>query len=280
VSRPVVVVTDLDGTVMFSDRAMGADRPDDSRLRPVDTVGPRTYSYMTDTAAAHWTDLVATGAMVPVTTRSVPQYQRLSLPGPPPRYAVVCNGARLLVDGVSDTAWESGVRRRLAVAAASFAEVWRRAIAWQAGRESAAVRAVEDFFVYITVARRDDRFTELAREADAWGRERGWRASLQGRKLYLLPVSLDKAPAAAEVATRLGAGRVVAGGDSLLDERMLRSADAAIRPAHGELHVTGFSAPHCRTTVGRGAAAGDEILDWYATQLTEHYPPAGVAGST
>ena len=47
----------------------------------------------------------------------------------------------------------------------------------------------------------------------------------------------------AEVAARVGARRVVAGGDSLLDQRMLRAADAAIRPAHGELHVTGYSAP-------------------------------------
>jgi hydroxymethylpyrimidine pyrophosphatase-like HAD family hydrolase len=129
------------------------------------------------------------------------------------------------------------------------------------------VRVVEDFFVYLTVERRETWLTRFAREVHAWSRERGWRASLQGRKLYLLPASLDKAPAVAEVAARFGASRVVAGGDSLLDERMLRAADAAIRPAHGELHVTGFTAPHCRTTVGRGAAAGDEIVSWYASQL-------------
>ncbi len=104
----------------------------------------------------------------------------------------------------------------------------------------------------------------------AWCRERGWRASLQGRKLYLLPDVLDKAAAVAEVARRVGAQRVVAGGDSLLDQRMLAAADAAIRPAHGELHVTGYSAPNCRTTAGHGAAAGDEIMDWYSGEVGTH----------
>ncbi len=84
--------------------------------------------------------------------------------------------------------------------------------------------------------------------------------------MYLLPAILDKAAAVTEVARRLGARRVIAGGDSLLDERMLRTADAGIHPAHGELHVTGFTAAHCRSTIGSGAAAGDEILNWYAAE--------------
>jgi hydroxymethylpyrimidine pyrophosphatase-like HAD family hydrolase len=274
-----LVATDLDGTVLFSDRAMGAERPDPARLRPVDTDGRRTYAYMTDTAVQRWTALVATGALVPATTRSVEQYLRLRLPGPAPRYAVVCNGARILVDGASDPRWETAVRQRLGTEAVGFGEVWEQAVRWHAAHGFAAVRAVEDFFVYLTVSTRDERFVSVAREASRWSRERGWRASLQGRKLYLLPRTLDKAPAVAELAARLGTDRLFAGGDSLLDERMLRAADAAIRPAHGELHVTGFAAPHCRTTAGRGADAGDEILDWYTEQLAAGcHPDAPRAG--
>lgn len=260
-----LIATDLDGTVLFSERAMGADPPE--RLRAVDADGERTYAYMTETAARRWTALARDGALVPVTTRSVPQYHRLRLPGPKPLLAVVCNGARILVDGESDPAWEGAVRRGLD--AAPFAEVWARAMAWRAERGFAALRAVEDFFGYLVAARREEWLPGFAREVAAWCGARGWRASLQGRKLYFLPATLDKAPAVAEVAVRLGASRVVAGGDSLLDAGMLRGADAAIRPAHGELHVTGFTAPNCRTTVGSGAAAGDEILTWYTEQLSE-----------
>jgi hypothetical protein len=219
---------------------------------------------------------VGTGALLPVTTRSVPQYTRLRLPGPAARFAVVCNGARILAGGESDPEWERTVRAAMAAQGAPFEEVRRRASIWRDERGFSSVRAVEDFFVYLSVTVREGWLTGFAGEVAEWCRARGWRASLQGRKLYLLPAALDKAPAVAEVAARLDAARVVAGGDSLLDARMLRSADAAIRPAHGELHVTGFSAPNCRTTAGRGAAAGDEIMQWYAEQIGTH-EVAGIA---
>jgi hypothetical protein len=264
-----VVATDLDGTVLFSERAMaaGQTRPEPADLVAVDVDAGRTFAYMTTRAAGRWTDLARAGVVVPATTRSVPQYLRLRLPGPRPRLAVVCNGARLLVDGESDPVWERTVRQRMAVAAAPFATVWQQATRWHDERGFSAVRAVEEFFVYLTVQQREDWLVAFAQEAADWARSRGWRVSLQGRKLYLLPVTLDKAAAVAHVAERVCADRVVAGGDSLLDAEMLRAADAAIRPAHGELHVTGFAAPACRTTSSAGAAAGDEIVDWYREQV-------------
>jgi hydroxymethylpyrimidine pyrophosphatase-like HAD family hydrolase len=266
----VLVATDLDGTVLFSERAMGADRPAPERLQPVDVVDDHIYAYMTDTVVDGWVRLAEDGAVLPATTRSVQQYTRLRLPGRAPRYAVVCNGARILVDSSSDPEWERLVRATLSASAAPYAAVERQCAAWRRKHEFASLRSVEDFFVYFTVTVREEWLTTFADEVGSWCSERGWRASLQGRKLYLLPDMLDKATAVAEVASRVGAGRVVAGGDSLLDERMLRTADAAIRPAHGELAVTGYSALNCRTTAGRGAAAGDEIMEWYATQLGTH----------
>jgi hypothetical protein len=266
---PVLAATDLDGTVLFSERAMGSSRPPQDRLHPVDVVDDHVYAYMTDTVIDGWTHLARDGAVLPATTRSVPQYLRLRLPGPPPRHAVVCNGARILVDGSPDRDWDRRVRDVLADAT-PFAEVERQAAVWRGQHDFASLRSVENFFIYFTVTVREDWLAPFAGEVADWCRPRGWRASLQGRKLYLLPEVLDKAAAVAEVAERVGARRIVAGGDSLLDQRMLSTADASIRPAHGELHLTGYSAPNCRTTTGHGAAAGDEIMDWYADELGTH----------
>jgi len=261
-----VVATDLDGTVLFSAQAVGRAGAGGSQSQPIDVAPAATYAYMTATAVPRWRHLAMAGVVVPATTRSIEQYRRLRLPGPPPAAAVICNGARLLVNGEPDAAWERSMRRRLRTGA-SFAAIHRQAERWRAERGFAALREVEDLFVYLTFRHPERWLDEFVAEAQAWCRPRGWRTSLQERKLYLLPAALDKATAVAEVAQRLSATQVVAGGDSLLDEQMLRAADAAIRPAHGELHRTGCTIPHCRTTATAGATAGDEILTWYAEQV-------------
>jgi hypothetical protein len=55
---------------------------------------------------------------------------------------------------------------------------------------------------------------------------------------------------------------LLAAGDSLLDADLLEAADAAIRPAHGELADTGWIRPHVAVTAARGGWAGAEILAW------------------
>jgi hypothetical protein len=86
--------------------------------------------------------------------------------------------------------------------------------------------------------------------------------SLQGRKVYAVPRPLTKSAAAAEVLARTGGGAMLAAGDSLLDADLLRAADTAVRPAHGELDDAAFALPHLHVTSARGAAAGAELLGW------------------
>src|SRR5581483_2084983 len=96
--------------------------------------------------------------------------------------------------------------------------------------------------------------------------ERGWRTSLQGRKLYWVPERLTKSAAVAEVAKRSGCERVLAAGDSLLDVDLLLAAERGIHPRHGELHEQGWSAPNVVSTEASGIAAGEEIVRWFAAQ--------------
>ena len=69
------------------------------------------------------------------------------------------------------------------------------------------------------------------------------------------------------LAERLAVDRVIAAGDSVLDAAMLRIANAAMRPCHGELQRIGFAAPNCEVTMEPGVAAGDEIVGWCARQI-------------
>jgi hypothetical protein len=66
------------------------------------------------------------------------------------------------------------------------------------------------------------------------------------------------------VLARVGEGPLLAAGDSLLDADLLAAADAAIRPAHGELADVGFTRNHLAVTRSTGVIAGAELLEWLA----------------
>ncbi|GAA4146585.1 HAD family hydrolase [Actinomadura keratinilytica] len=269
----VLVCSDLDRTLIYSAAALGlrgrdADLP---RLLCVELYRAAPLSYVTETAARDLQALAGTAALVPVTTRTPEQYARVHLLDKPPAYAICANGGHILVDGVDDPDWAAAVRTRVADGRAPLAEI-RAHLAAATGEFVLKRRVASDLFAYLVVDRAalpPGWFDDLA----GWCAARGWRTSLQGRKIYCLPEPLTKSAAAAEVARRVGADAMLAAGDSLLDAELLAAADAAIRPAHGELHDTGWTAPHAAVTAAQGIAAGEEIAAWLLARATADAPP-------
>ena len=257
----VLAATDLDRTLIYSRRAreLGAD---DARAVCVEVHDGKQVSFMTAAAADTLVDLAARTTLVPVTTRILDQYRRVQLPGPPPRYAVVANGGVLLVDGAPDRGWARYVQHSLATSV-PLDEVWTHVGNLCHPEFTVKLRNASNLFCYAVV--RPARLPEgFVADLSAWAAERGWRTSLQGRKLYWVPERLTKSAAVAEVAARVAAGHVLAAGDSLLDVDLLLGADRGIHPAHGELHDQGWSAPHVTSTTASGIAAGAEIVNWFS----------------
>jgi hypothetical protein len=258
----MIICVDLDRTLIYSANALdlGAESP---RLLCVEIYRGAPLSYMTEMAAELLRTLTA--HVVPTTTRTPEQLARVRLPGRPSRYAIASNGGHLLVDGVPDPAWTARVTARLA-GCAPLAEVDAHLRA-AAGPFVTALRVASDLFVYAVV----DRATLPAGWVEAlaaWYAPRGWAVSLQGRKVYAVPRPLTKAAAAIEVRERLGGGPLLAAGDSLLDADLLEVADAAIRPAHGELAEAGFTRDHLTVTDTTGVRAGEEMLAWMHARAT------------
>ena len=210
--------------------------------------------------------------MVPTTTRTPEQLARVHLPGPPARYAIAANGGRLLVDGVSDPEWAAAVSERLA-GCAPLAEVESHLRA-RGGTFVLNLRTASDLFAYAVVDRAALPAGWVA-ELGAWCAPRGWAVSVQGRKVYAVPRPLTKSAAAAEVLARTGGGLLLAAGDSLLDADLLAAADAAIRPAHGELADSGFTAEHLAVTRSTGVLAGAELLVWLRDRAAAAPPVSG-----
>lgn len=255
----VVACLDLDRTVIYSAAALDLPMPDHQapRLLCVEVYQGAPLSFMTEAGVAAFTALREVAEIVPTTTRTPEQLARVHLPGAAPRYAIAANGGCLLVDGVPDPDWAGTVRERL-TGCAPLAQVQQH-LAAVSGGFVLNRRTASELFCY-AVVERAALPAGWVEDLAGWCAERGWTVSLQGRKVYAVPRELTKSAAAREVVARTGAHTLLAAGDSLLDADLLAAADRAVRPAHGELHDTGFALGTLSVTAARGVAAGTELL--------------------
>ncbi|WP_239347894.1 sucrose-6-phosphate hydrolase [Frankia sp. Cj3] len=260
-----LVACDLDQTLVYSRRsfrlAPGGGEP---ALVTVEHIDGQPAAFCTVRAAKLIAWLAAAATLVPVTTRTRAQYERIDL-GVRPKFAITTNGGQLLVDGCPDEDWAALVRARIDTQAGPLADVQAVAERLAADGWVRVSRVAEGLFVYLVAHERgavpDLRGVAADLAAD------GWRLSVQGRKVYLLPAVLTKEAALVEVMRRAGAAALAAAGDSLLDRGMLAAAELAVRPAHGELHESGWTWPNLRITAAAGLLGGQELLEILATAL-------------
>jgi hydroxymethylpyrimidine pyrophosphatase-like HAD family hydrolase len=260
----VLIATDLDRTLIYS--AAAAGRPVED-LVAVEHLDGRAISYMTAAGLQLLAELAAEHVVVPVTTRTPEQLARVRLPGAPQRYAVAANGGVLLIDGTPDPEWAERVRT--VVAGAAPVEEAHAVLDAACDPDWAKPpRIAAGLFCY-RVVERALLPAEVIAGLGAWAGPAGWVVSLQGRKVYLVPRELTKSRAVAEVARRAGTDTTLAAGDSLLDIDLLAAADRGVRPGHGEIHDSGWAAPHVRALRSAGFAAGEDILRWFGAHAAE-----------
>ena len=263
-----MIASDLDRTLIYSPGALQLSAEDDDppHLISVEILDGRPNSFMTMAAARRLAELSRVGTFVPTTTRTMAQYHRVRFPGVSPMYAITSNGGNILVDGQPDENWHRSTASAIAACGATLAEV-KQELRVRSQDDWAIKRRVgDDLFCYIVV---DLQYLphDFIESWTAWCAERDWRVSVQGRKIYAIPLPLSKERAMTAVARRLGAHRVVAAGDGALDAGFLSAADAGIRPPHGELAAVNWQHPTVRVAERVGVLAADDITDWFADQL-------------
>jgi hypothetical protein len=266
VTGPVLVTTDLDRTLIFSPRAteqLGGGLP----RSVVEVHEGRVISEMADVVRNVLAELGRLPAdavtVVPTTTRTVRQLQRIELPFPQ-RFAIAASGGVVLEHGRVDEEWARATAARLA-RCAPVAEV--RAVLDGLVAEEVVLRAhtAEDLFCYAIVD--PARFgVEEVERLTARLLPRSWRVAHQGTKVYLLPDALHKAHAIGHVRERLAdelgaAPALLAAGDTWLDAEMLELADRGWVPAGSEISRTGLRPwPHVTLTATPGHSAAAEIV--------------------
>lgn len=217
-----VFFSDLDNTLIYSHR-----RRIPGKKVPVEMLDGKEQSYMTDFTYsffrnADWLPLV------PVTTRSEAQYRRLLFPEAfRIRYALICNGGKLLADGEEDPEWSAETTELARDDLADLRELGA-ILGELCGRE---VRAPEEYYYY-TKTDEPEKVCEALRKRNPKG---NIRIEHDQRKVYLFPKAIHKGTAVRRFAERFGV-RVSAGaGDSMMDVPMLNETDypLAAEPVRG-----------------------------------------------
>ncbi|AIQ38954.1 HAD family hydrolase [Paenibacillus sp. FSL R5-0912] len=264
----MIYASDLDRTLIYSLNAIGV--PGDAPgLVPAEVIDGRTVSYISQQALDMLKELAAKIVFMPVTTRTIAQYRRINLFQETviPDYAVTSNGGNILVNGVVDLEWRAAVGRLVERGSAPAEEAGRIVRSVVRAEWITSERYCDELF-YTFVVHRDslplDEITRMAERLDGLG----WKVSLQGRKLYIVPEAVNKSDAILHVRRTVRSEPMVASGDSLLDKSLLAAADYAIAPCHGEIFAeqqAGLVNLEYPFTKQSGVFAGDEIMQYVQT---------------
>ena len=267
-SDNVLIVSDLDRTLIYSASALQLPYTDEEAptLVCVEILDGRPHSFLTLDASRRLTAIASAATFVPTTTRTMAQYKRVHFPGVSPTYAITSNGGNILIDGQPDLQWHRSTASAIADCDVDLVGVRAELKRRTQGDWALKRRVGDDLFCYAVVepTTMPDDFIE---SWTAWCADRGWRVSVQGRKIYAIPNPLTKERAMLAVARRVGVDRVVAAGDGALDAGFLASADAGIRPPHGELAALGWQHPGVEISERPGVLAADDITSWFANQV-------------
>jgi HAD superfamily hydrolase (TIGR01484 family) len=256
----MIFASDLDQTLIYSEASMGTIAKE--ALVAVELYEGRFISYMTQRALELLAQLSKQALFIPVTTRTVAQYNRIFTINQQlcPKFAITSNGGNIFIDGLPYSPWSQIIQESVEDSSAPAVEIK------QLFDEISSV----DWVLKFTYS--DELFYSIVMEKEKLPRDQihdfitklttlGWNTSIQGRKIYLVPQAINKGAALAFIKELAGVQHVVASGDSLLDESLLLAADYAIAPSHGELFRRYTTHNHIHFTTSTGILASEEIIE-------------------
>lgn len=213
----MLFLSDLDNTLIFSYKKLS------EKDMCVEKKDGKNLSYMTYHSAELFGDIVRRLTFIPVTTRSAEQYGRIFFPnGFRPKYAVIDNGANLLINGVPDKAWRSGFESIINDSLPEIRECEKYLA--ECGEVYFDIRFVDDSFLFTKCHNSERVLKELSEAVKLTST----KLYTNGDKLYAIPMGISKKSALERLRDRLDEDFIIAAGDSLFDEDMLSAADLAI----------------------------------------------------
>ncbi len=166
---------------------------------------------------------------IPVTTRSIEQYNRINwIEGTTPNFAVVSNGANLLQNGNIDLKWKQDFYKNIRP---YENELQRQLKILSQDKNFTICRIVDGCFLFLKGGNDAD-IKKIAEEIQG-----GTNLAVEyfGRKIYLFPPKLNKGAALLKLKEIFKPVKIFAAGDSYIDIPMLNFADFAF--VHSNLNL-------------------------------------------
>lgn len=227
----ILYASDLDRTLIFSGRFL-KEFPTNVEYTPVETKGERIISYMANSVIEKLKQLNSNDniTFVPVTTRSLEEYNRISL-GFTPKYAIVANGGIILHNGEPISEWDEYIAR-------SINKLEAMDIMIDIEDEITAVdynvKFIDNCYLFFKI---NDGCEELFDQEVLYlmAKYPNWEFTRQRQKGYAIHKAFSKQVALRWLWRKFDEPYIVASGDSELDLPMLTLANRAIIPTHGNI---------------------------------------------
>lgn len=215
---PILFACDLDNTLLYSykHKMNGDICVEMNNGQEQGFMSPKSYEMLYE--------LLQRNVFVPITTRSVEQYRRITWPqGLEPTYAITTNGAILIKRSEIDEEWLNDSKKALAP---YQSEITRLHTLLSSQDKYIRCRIVDDMYLFA--------YCKDGVNIEDCVHEHSEKTSLNviasGRKLYFLPPSITKGMAVRKLKNALTPMKVVCAGDSKIDLSMLCEADIAMTP--------------------------------------------------
>jgi hypothetical protein len=208
----------------------------------VDYVSRRNlHILMTCQAYRIFLDLCYRQSLVAVTTRSLEQFQRTTLAKHIP-YAIVDNGATILIEGVEDLYWTKFIQEIMKASGIDHNDAMNKFISKIGYSNVTKV----DRFKYFGIVYLDDTANALVAANMSEFDQAGFKTSLQNNKFYLIPDFLTKGLASQYLCLKMGWTQIISAGDSLPDlEIMLDSGLQSLQPEDFGPEYAMHRSPEC-----------------------------------
>lgn len=212
----IIFASDLDNTLMFSTKHK---MEDDVCIEILDG---KEQGFCRKESFALLDQIAQDVLLIPITTRSIEQYHRISLPlSHAPQYALTTNGAILLVNGKIDMPWYEQSKKIVEPWKAEFLEIQHRL---QEISEIKRFRMIDDMYLFAACDNPKDAEISQSYFYD----KTDLNVEVSGRKLYFFPPMLSKGDAIDRLREKFSPSCIISAGDSHIDIPMLNQADVSI----------------------------------------------------